>query len=124
MKVATDSTLGADGRADHEAIARLTADERWLALYEELAAERGLPPDAEVTATRTLAEKARQLGQEHAAAGIAPFGDANFVYWDGGSADLMAALGETGSATGENYRRRQLVLEVYCEALDGGGGSR
>lgn len=46
------------------------------------------------------------------------------MYWDAGSADLMAALGETGPAAGENYARRQLALEAYCDALEGGARPR
>ena len=72
-----------------------------------------------VTAPMTLAAKAQQLGLEHAAAGIAPFGDADYVYRDAGSAGLMAALGEKGPGTEENRLERAAALEAYCDALSG-----
>jgi hypothetical protein len=70
-----------------------------------------------VTTRMTLAAKARQLGQEHAAAGITPFGDAAHVYWDGGSADLMTALGEPVPGTEENRPEREAALAAYCGVL-------
>jgi hypothetical protein len=73
-----------------------------------------------VTPTGTLTERARELGEQHAAAGIAPFGDAEFVRWDAGSADLMTALGETGSAAGDNEPERRAAAEAYCDALEDG----
>jgi len=76
-----------------------------------------------VTAPGTLAARARQLGQEHAAAGIAPFGDADYVYQDAGSADLMTALGETRPATEENNPERLAALEAYCDALTSPAGT-
>jgi hypothetical protein len=72
-----------------------------------------------VTAPGTLAARARQLGQQHAAAAIAPFGDAEYVYGDAGSADLMTALGETGPATAQNEPERMAAVEAYCDALGG-----
>jgi hypothetical protein len=79
-----------------------------------------------VTATGTLAARARQLGQGHAAAGITPFGDADYVYWDAGSIGsigLMTALGETGPATEENHPARMAALEAYCDALASPAGT-
>ena len=72
---------------------------------------------ADAPGTCTLAGRARQLGEQHAAGGIAPFGGADDVYWGAGSAELMAALGETGPATEENSPERTAAVEAYCDAL-------
>ena len=66
----------------------------------------------------TLAAQAHQLGQQHRHQGIAPFGDADSVYWDEGSARLLNTLGVTSPTTGENWHDRLLVVEAYCDALE------
>ena len=52
-----------------------------------------------------LAGQARQLGQQHRAAGITPFGAAGYVRCDEGSARLLTALSET-SPTADRQRSR------------------
>ena len=59
-----------------------------------------------------LAGQARQLGQQHRAAGITPFGDAQYVRWDEGSARLLTALGETSPTTGSNAPGRYRAVEA------------
>jgi hypothetical protein len=65
-----------------------------------------------------LAEQAYQLGHQHRHDGMAPFGDAGYVYWDEGSARLLSTLGVTSPTTGQNWRERLLVVEAYCDALE------
>jgi len=72
----------------------------------------GLMGDAE------LIEQAQQLGQQHRAAGIAPFGDAGYVFGDEGSARLLGALGVTSPTTDDNAPGRFRVVNTYCDALD------
>jgi hypothetical protein len=71
----------------------------------------GLMGDAE------LIEQAQRLGQQHRAAGIAPFGDAGYVFWDEGSARLLGALGVTSPTTDDNAPGRFGVAAAYCDAL-------
>ena len=68
-----------------------------------------------------LAGQARQLGQRHRAAGITPFGGAEYVRWDEGSARLLGALGETSPTTGSNAPGRYRVVEAYCGELEAPG---
>jgi hypothetical protein len=49
-----------------------------------------------------LIQQAQRLGQQHRAARIAPFGDADYAFWDEGSARLPGALGATSLTTGDN----------------------
>jgi hypothetical protein len=65
-----------------------------------------------------LARQARWLGQRHRAAGITPFGGAEYVRWDEGSARLLAALGETSPTTDSNAPGRYRVVEAYCGELE------
>jgi hypothetical protein len=65
-----------------------------------------------------LAGQARRLGQQHRAAGITPFGDAQYVSWDAGSASLLAALGETSPTTDSNAPARYRAAEAYCGELE------
>jgi hypothetical protein len=65
-----------------------------------------------------LIEQAQRLGQQHRAAGIAPFGDAGYVSRDAGSARLLDALGATSPTTGDNAPGRHRVAVAYCDALD------
>ena len=65
-----------------------------------------------------LIEQAQRLGQQHRAAGIAPFGDADYVFWDAGSARLLNALGVTSPTTGDNAPGRLRVVDAYCDALE------
>jgi hypothetical protein len=65
-----------------------------------------------------LIEQAQRLGQQHRAAGIAPFGDAGYVFWDEGSARLLGALGVTSPTTDDNAPGRFRVVNTYCDALD------
>ena len=53
----------------------------------------GDPATNGVTGRADLIEQAQRLGQQHRAAGMAPFGDAGYVFWDAGSARLLGALG-------------------------------
>jgi hypothetical protein len=68
-------------------------------------------------AASTLAARARELGRQHAAAGIAPFGGADYVRWDAESADLMTALRETAPTMEGNQPERLAAIEAYCDAL-------
>ena len=76
------------------------------------------PASSQLTVHRELAEQARQLGHEHRAAAIIPFGDAHEVYWDQGSARLLNALGVTSPTTDDNAPGRQTLVAAYCEALE------
>jgi hypothetical protein len=71
-----------------------------------------------LTAQQELAEQARQLGQQHRTAAITPFGDADYVYWDEGSARLLNALGITSPTTDDNAPGRQALVDAYCGALE------
>jgi hypothetical protein len=66
-----------------------------------------------------LARQARWLGQQHRAAAVTPFGDAEHVYWDAGSARLLGALGVTSPTTAGNAPGRQRLVDAYCDALEG-----
>jgi hypothetical protein len=66
-----------------------------------------------------LIEQAQRLGQQHRAAGIAPSGDATYVFWDEGSARLLGALGVTSPTTDDNAPGRFRVVGAYCDALGG-----
>lgn len=92
-------------------------DMRVLAAREPLYAEMADALDA--PAAGVLASRARELGEQHRAAGIAPFGDPDFVYWDEGSAALLAALGITSPATEDNHPEREAIVSAYCDALGG-----
>jgi hypothetical protein len=63
-----------------------------------------------------LIAQAQRLGQQHRAAGIAPFGDAGYVSWDEGSARLPGALGATSPTTGDNPPGRHRMAAAYCDA--------
>lgn len=76
------------------------------------------PPARDLPLHGTLAGHAYELGHLHRRDGIAPFGDADYVYWDEGSARLLSTLGVTTPTTDENWRERLLVVEAYCNALD------
>jgi hypothetical protein len=65
-----------------------------------------------------LAGQARVTGQQHRAAGITPFGGAEYVRWDEGSARLLAALGETSPTTGSNAPGRYRAVDAYCGELE------
>ena len=65
-----------------------------------------------------LIEQAQRLGQQHRAAGIAPFGDPGYVFWDEGSAHLLDALGVNSPTTDGNAPGRFRVAGAYCDALD------
>ena len=75
-------------------------------------AEGGPIGDAE------LIEQAQRLGHQHRAAGITPFGDAGYVFWDEGSARLLDALGATSPTTGDNAPGRHRMAAAYCDALE------
>ena len=64
--------------------------------------------------------QARALGKEHHAAGTAPFGPAQYVYWDAGSGLLLTALGITTATTPANFAARLRLLAAYCDALTPG----
>ena len=51
------------------------------------------PVTDDLTVQTELSERAGQLGQQHRAAAIAPFGDARQVFWDEGSARLLRRAG-------------------------------
>jgi hypothetical protein len=65
-----------------------------------------------------LIAQAQRLGQQHRAAGITPFGDAGYVFWDEGSARLLDALGATSPTTGDNAPGRHRMAAAYCDALE------
>ena len=66
-----------------------------------------------------LAGQARRLGLHHRSATIAPFGDAEHVYWDEGSARLLGALSVTSPTTAANAPGRQRLAGAYRDALEG-----
>ena len=57
--------------------------------------------------------RALELGRQHHAAGVAPFGDLA----DAGSALLMDALGQAGPTTQDNHYFRMALCEAYTEGL-------
>jgi hypothetical protein len=61
-----------------------------------------------------LVKRARDLGAEHRAAGVLPFGTPSEVVWDGGSARLLDALGVTGQTTEANQDSRHAVCVAYA----------
>jgi hypothetical protein len=65
-----------------------------------------------------LIRQAQQLGQQHRAAGITPFGDACYVAWDEGSGRLLDALGATSPTTAGNAPGRHRMAAAYCDALE------
>jgi hypothetical protein len=67
----------------------MAGQDREPGLFTAGPAANGPIADAELIA------QAQRLGQQHRAAGIAPFGDAGYVFWDEGSARLPGALGAT-----------------------------
>jgi hypothetical protein len=89
--------------------------------------EGNLDPSAGGPVTNNLARQGElagqgcRLGQQHRAARTTPFGDAQYVRWDAGSARLRAALGETSPTTGSNAPRRYRVVEAYCGELEAPG---
>jgi len=78
---------------------------------------KGDPATDRVTGHADLIEQAQRLGQQHRAAGIAPFGDAGYVFWDEGSARLLGALGVTSPTADDNAPARFRVVDAYCDAL-------
>ena len=76
----------------------------------------GDPATNGVTGRADLIEQAQRLGQQHRAAGMAPFGDAGYVFWDEGSARLLGALGVTSPTTDDNAPERFRVVDAYCDA--------
>jgi hypothetical protein len=64
------------------------------------------------------ATEARRLGREHASARQAPYGDLD----DGGSADLMTALGETDETTAENWDHRRRLCAAYMDGWEAAAG--
>jgi hypothetical protein len=81
----------------------------------------GEPVTDNLAMQEELAGQARQLGQQHRAAGITPFGDAGYVRWDEGSARLLTALGETSPTASSNAAGRYRVVEAYCGELEAPG---
>jgi hypothetical protein len=76
------------------------------------------PTTSHLTAQQELAERARQTGLEHRAAAITPFGDADYVSWDQGSAQLLTSLGITSPTTDDNAPGRQALVDAYCNTLE------
>jgi hypothetical protein len=62
--------------------------------------------------------QARLLGQLHRATGSTPFGDAQHVAWNEGSARLLTALGVTSPTTQASAPGRYRAGEAYCGALE------
>jgi hypothetical protein len=81
----------------------------------------GGPATDHLATQEKLTEQARQLGQQHRAVQITPFGDAEYVRWDEGSARLLASLGETSPTTGSNAPGRYRMVEAYCGELEAPG---
>ena len=77
------------------------------------------PVTDDLTAQTELSERASQLGQQHRAAAITPFGDAHQVFWDEGSARLLHVLGVTSPTTGDNAPGRLRAVRAYCDAIEG-----
>ena len=70
------------------------------------------PAANDPTGDAAVIQQAQRLGQQHRAAGITPFGDAQQVAWDEGSARLLTALGETSPTTGSNAPGRYRAVEA------------
>ena len=77
------------------------------------------PVTDDLTVQQELSERAGQLGQQHRAAAITPFGDACQVFWDDGSARLLHVLGVTSPTTGDNAPGRMRAVRAYCDAIEG-----
>jgi len=77
------------------------------------------PVTDDLTVQKELSERAGQLGQQHRAAAITPFGDAHQVFWDEGSARLLHVLGVTSPTTGDNAPGRLRAVRAYCDAIEG-----
>lgn len=82
----------------------------------ELSAAQPIADDA--TTGEALAGQAAELGRQHRAADITPFGDAHYVSWDEGSARLLTALGVTSPTTSDNADSRQRIVDAYCDAIE------
>ena len=77
------------------------------------------PVTDDLTVQKELSERAGQLGQQHRAAAITPFGDAHQVFWDEGSSRLLHVLGVTSPTTGDNAPGRMRAVRAYCDAIEG-----
>ena len=77
------------------------------------------PVTDDLTVQKDLSERAGQLGQQHRAGAITPFGDAHQVFWDEGSARLLYVLGVTSPTTGDNAPGRLRAVRAYCDAIEG-----
>ena len=77
------------------------------------------PVTDDLTVQQELSERAGQLGQQHRAVAINPFGDAHQVFWDEGSARLLHVLGVTSPTTGDNAPGRLRAVRAYCDAIEG-----
>jgi hypothetical protein len=76
------------------------------------------PPANDPIGDADLIRQAQRLGQQHRAAGIAPFGDPCYVSRDEGSARLLDALGAASPTTGGNAPGRHRMAAAYCDALE------
>jgi hypothetical protein len=65
-----------------------------------------------------LLDQAVQLGYRHRDAETAPFGNADYVYWDEGSSRLLSALGIDSPTTSDNVGWRERLVRAYCDALE------
>jgi hypothetical protein len=72
----------------------------------------------DVIKQEALADQAVQLGCQHRDAETAPFGDADYVYWDEGSSRLLSALGIDSPTTSDNVGWRERLVRAYCDALE------
>jgi len=77
------------------------------------------PVTDDLTMQNELSGQAGQLGQQHRAAAITPFGDAHQVFWDEGSSRLLHVLGVTSPTTGDNAPGRMRAVRAYCDAIEG-----
>jgi hypothetical protein len=72
-----------------------------------------------VYATAEILGGARHLGKVHRKYGRRPFGEADYVRDDAGSADLMTALHQITPTTEDNHAARVDIVLTYCAALEG-----
>jgi hypothetical protein len=78
------------------------------------------PASSQLTVHEELAEQARQLGHEHRAAAIIPFGDAHEEYWDQGAPGCWTRSVSRPAPPMTTLPGGQALVDAYCEALEAG----
>lgn len=70
-------------------------------------------------ATAEQIDAARSLAADHRAERRQPFGCADYVRWDAGSAELLTALGIITPTTDDNMAGREDIVNAYCDTFEG-----